>query len=197
MNDPVKLFSSIKFPLFHHCGGALRFFQIFSAGGDGDARSKNSKVFHLIILFLILQPLMVKFSFAGTSEVTNEVSPCKVMFRELAYNEDVEGGFSGFKLLEVEREGFRKLGVGSSELLSVVSLPLNDSFNEFSAKITDDGNSGERNAYNLDCFVVDVKKIVRHEPLASLVLYSLLWLWLIDFHWKLGTLIWGCISSRL
>lgn len=197
MNILVKIFSSVVFPLIHQLRGAFCFFQLFHVGSDSHAHAKHSKVFHLVIFFLVFQPFVMEFAFARTSEMADEVTPREVMLRELAYNEDVKGGFSGFKLLEIKREGFRKFGVGSSELLPVVSLSLDDGFNQFPAKVADNCNRRELKKAEINSVVLNINELIGHEPLAFATLLLVVSYWCCDIIWKLGTLLWGYISLRL
>lgn len=180
MNYLMKLFSSIEFPFFHFRRGTLSLFQFSFVGGDGYTHTKYAKVLYLVILFLVLHPFMIELSFAGIAEIPNEITHSQVMLREFAYNEDVKGSLSGFELLEVEREGLGKFCIGRPEFLPVVSLPLNDGFNQFSAKVAEQSDNGNRNANRFDRLATDIIHIVSHEPLAFAVLLLIVSYWLAD-----------------
>jgi len=111
MDNLIKLFSSVKFPLIHYVRRTFSLFHIFHAWGDSHAHSKNSKVFHLVVFFFVFLPFLHEISFAASVEVLHKLSPAQVMLMELGHDKDIQGSFSRFKLSEIGSKERGKGGV--------------------------------------------------------------------------------------
>jgi hypothetical protein len=132
---------------------------------------------------------MIELSLAGPIEMPDKVSSGKIMFREFTHNKNIEGGFSGLELLEVEGKSFGKFSVGCPELLGVVSLPLDYCFNQFPPQVTKQPDYWYGKATLLDYITGNFKEIVNHEPLAFATLLLIVSFWLSDKLWKIGKII--------
>lgn len=118
MDNLMKLFSSIKFPLVHYVRGTLGFFQFGQVRGDSNAHSKHSKIFYLVVFFFVFLPFLHEISFAASVDVLHKFSPSQVMLAELGHDKDIQGSFSRFELSEI---GSKKCGKGGVCLDVLVS----------------------------------------------------------------------------